>query len=602
MMAQELELARQYAETGRLREALALCEAVLDREPAHVGALDRAGKILIQGNDPGRALNYVNKVIALVPEAIGPFGTRAKICLALGQQKDASRIYRSLSRRQPLDPGSMVVIGVGLAQSGEAADAARIFDKIVHEAPQKPAGLEAANHLAVLAYQHGDLALARRTIEIAVRHHPARVELHQNLAVIRFELGEMEEAAHDAAIALTLEPNYAEAMSSAGQALFRHGIWPAATRLLRRAARLNPDDVPAHLGIYYLAEAQGDHDLAAHHQREALQRRQVFSESSPKADAPAILILEAPGDFQANLPIGFVLSNADFHLHRYVLVEGLPLRGPGELPHYDLVFNAISEPDRTAAQLLAAEKFIAGQAKPVINRPDYVARTRRDIMARMLADVPDLIMPRAVRTNCRALQDWMETGTPIEAGFNFPVLVRPAGTHAGHNLERITHADQLKSYLADLTDDDFYVTEFVDYSTPSDGLFRKYRAILINGTAYPFHMAVRDHWMVHYYNAHMELSAPRRAEEEAFLADMAQDLGPRAMAVLEAIGKIVDLDYFGIDFGLSPDGQVVLFEVDVAAIVHMMDDKEIYAYKHKYVPRVIDAAKKLIADRLAGVI
>jgi glutathione synthase/RimK-type ligase-like ATP-grasp enzyme len=100
----------------------------------------------------------------------------------------------------------------------------------------------------------------------------------------------------------------------------------------------------------------------------------------------------------------------------------------------------------------------------------------------------------------------------------------------------------------------------------------------------------------------MELSAPRRAEEEAFLADMAQDLGPRAMGVLEAIGKIVDLDYFGIDFGLSPDGQVVLFEVDVAAIVHMMDDKEIYAYKHKYVPRVIDAAKKLIADRLAGVI
>jgi tetratricopeptide (TPR) repeat protein/glutathione synthase/RimK-type ligase-like ATP-grasp enzyme len=584
-----------------LREALALCDAVLDREPGHIGALDRAAKILVQGNDPNRALSYVTKIIALVPEAIGPFGTRAKICLALGQQKAAARIYRGLSRRHPVDHGSMIVIGVGLAQSGEAADAARIFDKIVHDAPQKPAGLEAANHLAVLAYQHGDLALARRTIEIAVRHHPARVELHQNLAVIRFELGEMEEAAHDAAIALMLEPNYAEAMSSAGQALFRHGIWPAATRLLRRAVRLNPDDVQAHLGVYYLAEAQGDHDLAAHHQYEALSRKQVFSEPSTKPDAPAILILEAPGDFQANLPIGFVLSNADFHLHRYVLVDGLPLRGPAELPHYDLVFNAISEPDRTAAQLLAAEKFIANQTKPVINRPDFVARTRRDIMAQMLAEVPDLIMPRAARTNRQALHDWIETGRPIDSRFGFPILVRPVGTHAGHNLERITNAEQLKTYLAELAGEDFYVTEFIDYSTPADGLFRKYRAILIDGIAYPFHMAVRDHWMVHYYNAHMELSASRRAEEEAFLADMAQDLGPRALAVFEKIGKIVDIDYFGIDFGLSPDGRVVLFEVDVAAIVHMMDDKEIYGYKHKYVPRVINAAKQLITDRLAAV-
>ena len=601
-MAQELDLARQYAETGRLREALALCDAVLDHQPSHIGALDRAAKILVQGNDPGRALIYVSKIIALVPEAIGPFGTLAKICLALGHQKAAARIYRGLSRRHPLDHGSMVVIGVGLAQSGEAADAARIFDKIVQDAPQKPAGLEAANHLAVLAYQHGDLALARRTVEIAVRHHPARVELHQNLAVIRFELGEMEEAAQDAAIAFTLEPNYAEALSSAGQALFRHGIWPAATRLLRRAARLNPDDVQAHLGVYYLAEAQGDHDLAAYHQREALARNQVFSENSTRADAPSILILEAPGDFQANLPIGFVLSAADFHLHRYVLVDGLPLRSPDELPHYDLVFNAISEPDRTAVQLLAAEKFIAGQTKPVINRPDYVARTRRDIMAQMLAQVPDLIMPKAARTNRQALQDWIASGTSVDPRFGYPILVRPVGTHAGHNLERIADAGQLKSYLADLAGDDFYVTEFVDYSTPSDGLFRKYRAILIDGKAYPFHMAVRDHWMVHYYNAHMELSAARRAEEEAFLADMLKDLGPRAMAVLDAIGAIVDLDYFGIDFGLSPDGLVVLFEVDVAAIVHMMDDKEIYAYKHEYVPRVIDAAKQLIASRLAGAI
>jgi hypothetical protein len=96
----------------------------------------------------------------------------------------------------------------------------------------------------------------------------------------------------------------------------------------------------------------------------------------------------------------------------------------------------------------------------------------------------------------------------------------------------------------------------------------------------------------------MELSAERRAEEEAYLADMHGVIGARAMEALRAIARLVQIDWFGVDFGLTPDGQVVLFEVDVAAIVHLMDDKETYGYKHRYVPKLITAAHDMIKRRL----
>ena len=39
------------------------------------------------------------------------------------------------------------------------------------------------------------------------------------------------------------------------------------------------------------------------------------------------------------------------------------------------------------------------------------------------------------------------------------------------------------------------------------------------------------------------------------------------------------LDYFGIDCAETQDGRLVVFEADVAMIVHAMDSAELYPYK-----------------------
>jgi hypothetical protein len=62
----------------------------------------------------------------------------------------------------------------------------------------------------------------------------------------------------------------------------------------------------------------------------------------------------------------------------------------------------------------------------------------------------------------------------------------------------------------------------------------------------------------------------------------------------------LEIDFFGVDCTIGPDGRLLLFEVDVGVIVHVMDDPVRHAYKHKYVPRIFDAVRKMIEGRIAG--
>ena len=116
----------------------------------------------------------------------------------------------------------------------------------------------------------------------------------------------------------------------------------------------------------------------------------------------------------------------------------------------------------------------------------------------------------------------MEELTRLEAGAvsDFPIIIRPVGSHAGHGLEKIADARALKSYMDASTADSFYVSPFIDYSN-SDGYFRKYRIIFVDGEAYPCHLAISPHWMIHYYNAPMALNQWMRDEEAHFLEDIA---------------------------------------------------------------------------------
>ena len=54
------------------------------------------------------------------------------------------------------------------------------------------------------------------------------------------------------------------------------------------------------------------------------------------------------------------------------------------------------------------------------------------------------------------------------------------------------------------------------------------------------------------------------------------------------------LDYFGIDCAETPDGRLLLFEADVAMIVHAMDPPDPFAYKKALMHKLFGAFEAML--------
>ena len=120
-------------------------------------------------------------------------------------------------------------------------------------------------------------------------------------------------------------------------------------------------------------------------------------------------------------------------------------------------------------------------------------------------------------------------------------------------------------------------------------LYNKQRIVFIKGKAFASHMALSDHWIVHYLSAGMSQSAAKRAVEQAWMENFDTDFAVRHAEAFAALHRHIDLDYFGIDCAELPDGRLLVFEVDVAMVVHNMDSAGIYPYKQVAMRKLFDA-------------
>jgi hypothetical protein len=109
-------------------------------------------------------------------------------------------------------------------------------------------------------------------------------------------------------------------------------------------------------------------------------------------------------------------------------------------------------------------------------------------------------------------------------------------------LLKIDAPGELAAYLQARPEPTFFLSRFVDYRN-ADGLYRKYRVVLVDGQAYAGHMAISEHWMIHYLNAHMGASAQKRDEEARFMQDFDTAFGARHRQALQAIRQAAGLDY-----------------------------------------------------------
>ena len=334
---------------------------------------------------------------------------------------------------------------------------------------------------------------------------------------------------------------------------------------------------------------------AAALQRQALALAPLFRVANcfgAQTDRPLrLLAVMAPGGLMVNTPLDFITQHLDVRLDLLFVVPDQAL--PAAMPEHDVAFFAVGE--ATAAEWRRLDALFRAWPRPALNRPARIARLSRDAVARGLADCPGLCSPPVAAVERAALLAHLR-GARWPMLQDGPVLIRPIDSHAGRDLARIADDDDLAQYLDSVAETAFFVTRFVDYRG-SDGMHRKYRVAMIDRQPYLCHMASSPHWMVHYLNAGMEDHAERRAEEARAMAGFESGFARRHAAALAALQEWMDLDYFQIDCAETADGRLLVFEVDVAAIVHMMDPPEVFPYKAPQMRRVFAAFEAMLRRR-----
>jgi hypothetical protein len=300
----------------------------------------------------------------------------------------------------------------------------------------------------------------------------------------------------------------------------------------------------------------------------------------------------------ANTPVDFLLAGSDaVLLLHYVDAATKDL---SDVPEHDVAMVAVAESEINAAVLKRLGVLLGDWPQPVINaRVDMIARLTRDGVSAMFANDHSILSPptwRVGRGDLMLLQSNMRSLSDIIEDASFPVIIRPIGTHAGGGLERLAGPHEIADYLASQSADAFYMSPFVDYSG-ADGRFTKLRIVQIAGRPYASHLAVSDHWIVHYLSAGMAEDPAKRAIEADWMATFDEDFARRHAETFRNLHATVGLDYFGYDCAELPDGRLLLFELDVAMVVHDMDSAEVYPYKKPAMRKLFDGFLDMIADK-----
>jgi glutathione synthase/RimK-type ligase-like ATP-grasp enzyme len=232
-----------------------------------------------------------------------------------------------------------------------------------------------------------------------------------------------------------------------------------------------------------------------------------------------------------------------------------------ELSTYRYIMNMVSEPERNPRMLENIRRLMRGVRAKVINPPDAILQSTRDLVARKLAGIEGLAAPRTARL--RAGKPAIAMQAVAKADLGFPVILRETGTHRGKIVGLMRTAEEAHASL--VNGSEHFATEFVDFQS-LDRLYRKYRVFFIGRHIVFRHMLVSDEWNVHAKDRQrfMATRPDLMAEEEAMFAEAE---GAFPAAILDTLRKVrdrINLDFFGMDFGLLADGRVLLFEANAS--------------------------------------
>jgi tetratricopeptide (TPR) repeat protein len=574
---------------GRHEAAVDGYKRALAIQPDHAAALINLASALRDSGQFDAAIaacqNAVGRLLDPAPAYAALGGTLA----AAGRPAEATGAFRTAIGLAPRDVAVRIGLGMALLDSKEGKAALASAEETLLWAPDQAEAWFVKGSALLALHRPAEAITA---LERSAAIDPDRAATRLGLGNAYAELELAEQAVEQLIRAAELDPASKEIHASLGSVLYRCGEMELAEKECWLALAADPAMAVAHQNLAAIHADRGEAEQARHHRDQAYAGRSLVVETAPDPKGVVLVLTTTQG---GNIPHRHLLP-ADRYTRLNWFIEYAEPGQAGELPAYDVVFNIVGDPDAAGGAEAPITAFLKDYPIAVINDPARVSATRRDRLSGLFDGLPGLVTPKAARLDAATIARTGLAAAIALSGVDYPLLVRPIGSHGGTGL-------MLAREPSDLAEADIragvYVTEYRDFRS-EDGLYRKYRVIFADGQAFPYHLAIADDWLVHYGTAQMADDALRQAEERRFLADPASALGAKAMAAVTEVGARLGLDYGGIDFSVLPDGRAVVFEANATMLAHPEDPDGEFAYKNPYAARIFEAFQRMIAQRAAS--
>ncbi len=226
-------------EQGKLIEAVARFDKVLEQEPNNPFALSRSGAALSAAGQLGEAVTRLRRATEVSP---ADAETRKTLAVALsrsGRDVEATEHWLELVRLRPRRVDAWVNLATSLGRSGKSDEALRALEHAAELAPER---VDLRIRLAFVHHASGNLTDAIRHFELAAEHTgPGSFPHSGALGLLLLQRDQAKAASVWLARSRPKEGEYAEARYQLALLQVRSGDSESARKNLQRALETAPE-------------------------------------------------------------------------------------------------------------------------------------------------------------------------------------------------------------------------------------------------------------------------------------------------------------------------------------------------------------------------
>ena len=254
-------------QAGRLDEAAAAYERVLQQVPGQFDATHLSGVVALQRGDLARAETLISQALAAKPKDAGALNNLGTTLLRGGRLEEAREQFERAAKAQPQHVDAQSNLGNVLRQLGRIAESVAPL-KRAYAGNAKSAQI--ADLLGASLLDTGDSRGAATVFESSVKARPRDAQAWLHLAIASQAAGNFKRALEAADQSLAIAPDVAPALGARGQALASLGRVEDARAAFAAGTRVAPRDAAAQHNFGVFLHAQGEFGPAIERLRAAL--------------------------------------------------------------------------------------------------------------------------------------------------------------------------------------------------------------------------------------------------------------------------------------------------------------------------------------------